>query len=111
MTRRKGAPATSWGSAPVCVCGAGLIWPLYIPAPERLDPAERRKRLPLDATPTEDPAARFAVFGAGRTCRRLDADEPLDLNERRHEIHFATCPVQVTADQLASMPQQNGRPR
>lgn len=112
MTRRKGAPS-AWGRAPQCpLCGGRLVWPVHTPKAQRRTRGPGVARpIPLDADPTDDPGAPYALSLGRRTSRWLDGDEAPDLTETRHHSHIYTCPNRVTPEQLASMPQQNGRPR
>lgn len=110
--RRRGrAPAGQHRPATCPLCGGELIWPLHIP--KRIKPGEQRRHIALDRRPDETSSGRYAVsgFGPAKRSRYLEADETPDPLETRHLSHFATCPQQITPDELASMTQQNGPTR
>ncbi len=111
MSHRRRAAAPGWGQPACPLCGGELIWPLHVP--KRIRPGEHRRRIPLDRAPTDDPTARYAVFGSGaaKTSRYLEDDEQPDVLDTVHPPHFATCPDGITPEQLASMTQQNGQHR
>jgi hypothetical protein len=93
------------------LCGTELIWPLHVP--KRIKPGEQRRQIALDRQPDETGTGRYAVsgFGPAKRSRYLEPDESPDHLETRHLSHFATCPQQITPDELASMTQQNGPTR
>lgn len=98
MTRRGGRRHGSRVGLCPGGCGVDIVWALYIPEPERMDPAQPRKRVPLDMPPI-DPTNGLLMASAshaaspGRTvCRRLTPDRPLEPGETAHLTHFATHP-------------------
>ena len=108
-TRRRPAAVSTWGRLQACpLCDTRLIWPVHTPKAMRRTKAGPARAIPLDADPTDDPAAPYAV-SLGRTRSRwLDDDEDPDVTESRHHSHIYTCPAGVTPEVLASLPPQNG---
>ncbi|WP_029291830.1 hypothetical protein [Cellulomonas sp. HZM] len=109
MSRRRRSP---WAHLPTCpACGGRLIWPTHTPRAQRRTERGPARPIPLDADPTDDRGAPYAVSLSKRTSRWLDEDEEPDVTESRHHSHIYTCPARITPEQLASTPQQNGTPR
>lgn len=110
--RRRRRAATPQARPARCpLCGTELIWPLHVP--KRIKPGELRRQIVLDRQPDETGTGRYAVsgFGSSKRSRYLEPDETPDELETRHLSHFATCPHEITPDELASMTQQNGPTR
>lgn len=109
--RRSRADATRPHPARCPLCGGELIWPLHVP--KRIRPGEHRRQIALDRDPDLTGTARYAVsgFGPAKRSRYLEPDESPDPLETRHYSHFATCPQEITPEELASMAQRNGLPR
>ncbi|GEA79957.1 hypothetical protein [Cellulomonas uda] len=113
------ARARSTHRTPVCLCGARLRWVRYTPIKaDPDDPTAATSVLPLDhrAAAPGSPAARtanYAVQLGTVFARQITPTRPLDpaVEWGPFNIHFATCPRRVTAEQLASMGQRNGRRR
>lgn len=103
----------------VCVCGAQLRWVRYTPVrADPDDPTAATSVLPLDrraAVPGTEAyrTANYAIAQGSVFARQITPTRPLDPSVEwgPFNIHFATCPRRVTAEQLASMSQRNGRRR
>lgn len=93
------------------LCGRRLIWPVH--TPKRPRPGEHRRQIPLDREPDETGTGQYAVSASGlaKVSRYLEPGEQPEAFETRHLSHFATCPQEITPDELASMTQQNGPTR
>ena len=97
-----------------CLCGAPLRWERYSPSGvhAELSDAPRRREvlpsmLPFDRWPVLSPQREWATANyallLGGGARLIDVDHPLDAAiESAHNIHYATCPIRVTADELAA---------
>lgn len=100
-----------WGQRRTCpLCGGRLIWPHHTPKAQRRTKAGPARPIPLDAAPTPDPDARYAVSLGKTRSRWLDDDEEPDVTETRHHSHIYTCPAHVTPEQLATISEQDGVP-
>lgn len=101
----------------VCLCGAGLVWVPYFRDPDGTALAERRSVLPFDRRPVYAPSpawrlAEYALMFGNTQARRFTPDAlPDPAIERAHTIHYATCPQNVTADELAKWSRRRRRYR
>ena len=111
----------------VCLCGAGLVWVPYFRTPdeqpdlfadlteERPHLRDPRPVLPFDRHPVYSPQpqwakAEFALMFGNTRARRITRAAPVDLAvERAHTIHFATCDLHVTAEELGKWSSRKGR--
>lgn len=85
-------------------CDGDLIWPVH--TPKRV--GEVARRVPLDASPTDDVKAPYAVVFTGSRSRWLDPGDDVDVIEERHQSHVYTCPDRVTPDELYARPSKAG---
>lgn len=96
-----------------CVCGARLRWVRYVPKdvpPDSLLNVSSLSVIPLDwQRPQEGTrawdTANYAVAQGTVLARQITAFRPLDdaVEWGPFNVHFATCPKQVTAEQLVQL--------
>lgn len=100
-----------------CVCGMTLRWVRYTPKAHRPDEprlgAHMRALDRLPVVPQVTTGDLYAVTQGTNQARLITESSPLDpvVEWGPYTSHLDTCPQHVTTEQLASMREQNGRPR